>query len=97
MCQAGRFGGSGIGGNIQVRGFAVCTSYTVQKLHGGRRSAGAGWFVIRAGFVCPCQLVAGFGRVSGWLRVQRGHSNKCSKQVFESVFRYFPVRISDRI
>ena len=92
MCQTVRFGGSGIGGNIQGAGFVVCTSYTVQKPHGERRSAGAGWFVLRAGFVCPCQLVAGFRRVRGWLRLQRGHSNKCFEQVFERVFWVFPCQ-----
>jgi hypothetical protein len=95
--SGGAFRGLAIWDKIQVRGFAVCTSYTVQKPHGGRRSAGAGWFVIRAGFVCPCQLVAGFGWVSRWLRLQRGHSNKCFEQVFEWVSVHFPVRISDRI
>jgi hypothetical protein len=38
-------------------GLCVCTSYRVQKLQGGRRSGGAGCFVIRARFVCPCQPV----------------------------------------
>ena len=42
MCQAGRFGVQVLGAISRGRGFVVFTSYTVQKLHGGRRSAGAG-------------------------------------------------------
>ena len=84
--SSGAFWGSGIGGNIQGAGFVVCTSYTVQKPQGGRRSAGAGCSVIGAGFVYPCQPVGQFGRVQVWFRVQRGHSDKCSKQLFEWLF-----------
>jgi len=63
MCQAGALQGSPFANKNQVQGFLVCTFYTVQKLQGGRLSAGAGCSVIRAGFVAPCQPVALSGRV----------------------------------
>ena len=54
-------------------GLCVCTSYRVQKLQGGRRSAGAGCFVIRAGFVCVGQLSRRSGDIRTSVRI------KCSK------------------
>ena len=87
--RAERFEGLRFASNSRGRGVLVCTSYTVQKRLSGTESAGVGFVCFAIGkrtFVSPCQPVALSGRVRVWLRVQRGHSNKCSKQVFEWVF-----------
>ena len=95
----GGFWGLPFANKNQVRGFVVCTSYTVQKPQGGRLSAGAGLSVVcdsSGGLSLPVSLShyrGGFGcglGCSGDIRTSV--RNKCS-----SGFLCNPQNLSNRI
>jgi hypothetical protein len=84
--SSGAFRGSGIGGNIQGAGFAVFTSYTVQKPHGGRRSAGAGLLCDLGGV---CLSLSACRTIGAGLLMSVGYQGAAQTfaQVFETSVR----------
>ncbi len=84
--RRGGFWGLPFANKNQVRGFVVCTSYTVQKPQGGRLSAGAGLSVVcdsGGGLSLPVSLShygGGFGYGSGCSGdIRTSVRNKCSR------------------